>query len=67
MIAWLVGIITFILPLFMLWRMRSKTFRERAELPKFRFLENLGGRAQENNHAPHTDISEEDSHGKSNS
>lgn len=42
MIAWLVGIITFILALFVFWRVRSATFRDRCEEPKFRFLEHLG-------------------------
>jgi hypothetical protein len=42
MTAWLIGIITFILILFLIWRRRSREFRERAEYPKFRFLENLG-------------------------
>jgi FtsZ-interacting cell division protein ZipA len=65
MIAWLVGIITLILLLFVLWRSRSKAFRERAERPKFKFLENLGIRSQENNHELHTEISEEKPDGKS--
>ena len=42
MIAWLVGIITFILLLFIFWRSRSAAFRARCEIPKFKFLENLG-------------------------
>ncbi len=42
MITWVVSIITLILLLFILWRRISKTFRERAELPKIQFLENLG-------------------------
>jgi hypothetical protein len=41
MTAWLMGIITAILALFCLWRMRSSEFRARSERPKFRFLENL--------------------------
>lgn len=42
MIAWLVGIITFVLALFIFWRARSAAFRIRSEAPKFRFLKNLG-------------------------
>ena len=47
MTAWLIGIITFVLILFVVWWTRSPEFRERAEYPKFRFLENLGIRSQE--------------------
>ena len=47
MTAWLIGIITFVLVLFLVWRKRSREFRERAEYPKFRFLENLGIRSQQ--------------------
>ncbi len=42
MIAWLVGIMTLILVLFIIWRARSSAFRERCEAPKYRFLEQLG-------------------------
>jgi hypothetical protein len=42
MIAWIVGIITVILLLFIFWRRSSKTFRERVEEPKYLFLESLG-------------------------
>ncbi len=42
MIAWLIGIMTLILVLFIIWRARSSVFRERCEAPKFRFLEQLG-------------------------
>jgi hypothetical protein len=42
MIGWIVGIVTFILLLFILWRKSSKSFRESAEEPKYRFLESLG-------------------------
>jgi hypothetical protein len=45
MTAWLIGIITFVLILFLIWRRRSREFRERAEHPKFKFLENLGIRS----------------------
>lgn len=63
MIAWLIGIITLILLLFIFWRGRSKTLKDRFENPKFQFLRNLGITApmqkkdsrpkdfQENNHA----------------
>lgn len=47
MTAWLIGIITFVLILFLVWWTRSREFRERAEYPKFRFLENLGVRSQQ--------------------
>jgi hypothetical protein len=42
MIAWIVGIVTLLLLLFVLWRGRSRAFRERAEEPKYLFLESLG-------------------------
>jgi hypothetical protein len=64
MIASLVGIITAILLLFIFWRSRSRAFRDRAERPKFKFLENLGIRPQQNNHSTATEIPEEDSDGK---
>ena len=47
MTALLMGIITVILALFCLWRMRSSEFRARAERPIFRFLENLGQQQRE--------------------
>jgi hypothetical protein len=47
MTAWLIGIITFVLILFLIWRTRSREFRERAEYPKFKFLENLGIRSHQ--------------------
>jgi hypothetical protein len=37
-----------VLILFLVWRNRSREFRERAEYPKFRFLENLGIRSYQN-------------------
>lgn len=42
MIAWIIAIITGILLVFVVWRTVSKSFRERCELPKFLFLQNLG-------------------------
>jgi cytoskeletal protein RodZ len=47
MTEWLIGIITFVLILFLIWWTRSREFRERAEYPKFRFLENLGIQSQQ--------------------
>lgn len=49
MIAWLVGIITAILALFIVWRAASPQFRARAEAPKFKFLENLGIQSHDEN------------------
>jgi len=42
MIASMVTIITLILLFFVIWRMTSRSFRERCELPKYLFLESLG-------------------------
>lgn len=42
MIAWMVTTITLILLFFVLWRMTSRSFRERCEHPKYLFLESLG-------------------------
>lgn len=42
MIGWIIGIVTLILLLFVLWQRASKAFRDRAEEPKFLFLESLG-------------------------
>jgi hypothetical protein len=42
MIAWIVGIVTLLLLLFVFWRGRSRAFRERTEEPKYLFLESLG-------------------------
>jgi hypothetical protein len=47
MTAWLIGIITVVLILFLVWWARSREFRERAEYPKFKFLENLGIRSHQ--------------------
>lgn len=47
MIAWIVGVITAILLVFIVWRARSPEFRARAEAPKYRFLENLGIQSHE--------------------
>lgn len=42
MIAWIVGVVTLILLVLIFWRRASRAFRERAEEPKYLFLENLG-------------------------
>jgi len=42
MIGWIIGIVTLILLLFLFWRRASAAFRERAEAPKYHFLESLG-------------------------
>lgn len=52
MIAWLVGMITAILALFILWRAASPEFRARAEAPKFKFLENLGIQSHDEEKTP---------------
>lgn len=63
MTAWLIGIVTLVLLVFIIWRRSSKTFRERAENPKFRFLENLGLPSSKANGRP-TSTSEENNHEK---
>jgi hypothetical protein len=45
MIAWMVTTITLILLFFVIWRMASRSFRERCERPKYLFLESLGVRS----------------------
>jgi ribonuclease D len=67
MIAWLIGIITLILLLFMLWRWRSKEARERFERPKFQFLNNLGIKLPADQQKSKTDVSQEKKHAKRNS
>ncbi|HEX4029530.1 MAG TPA: hypothetical protein VHX20_04155 [Terracidiphilus sp.] len=42
MIAWILGLVTLILLLFVFWRNASNAFRARSEEPKFLFLESLG-------------------------
>lgn len=66
MIAWLIGIITLILLLLMVWRRRSKTVRDRFEHPKFQFLRNLGINSTTEKHSQ-PDTSEENNHAKPNS
>jgi len=59
MIAWIVGIVTAILLLFMVWRLRSKAFRERVEEPKYLFLESLGFPAPRSDKGAQSHSSEE--------
>jgi hypothetical protein len=66
MIVWIMGIITLILLLFMIWRWRSKEARERFEQPKFQFLRNLGIDVQTDPSKPQS-ISKENKHAKRNS
>jgi hypothetical protein len=66
MTAWLIGIITFVLILFLVWRRRSREFRERAEYPKFRFLESLGIRSHEDQLRNKATESQESRDGKRN-
>jgi hypothetical protein len=67
MIAWLVGIITFVLLVFIVWRQRSRQFYERCERPKYKLLHNLGIELQEDIHKLNADISEEETDAKRNS
>ena len=67
MIAWIIGIITLILLLFMIWRWRSKEVRESFEQPKFQFLRNLGVNLQTGQQKPQADVSKENKHAKRNS
>jgi hypothetical protein len=67
MIAWIIGIITLILLLFMIWRWRSREVRERFEQPKFQFLRNLGIPTKSNQPESKTDITQEKRHAKRNS
>jgi hypothetical protein len=66
MTAWLIGIITFVLILFLIWRRRSREFRERAEYPKFKFLENLGIRSHQDQLPKNATESEESRDGERN-
>lgn len=42
MIVWIVAAVTLILLFFIVWRAFSRSFRERCEEPKYRFLERVG-------------------------
>ena len=63
MIIWIVGIITLILLLFLIWRKASKSFRERCEEPKFLFLTNLGISSPRDQLPTQTQFPQEDKHG----
>ncbi|MGB7265778.1 MAG: hypothetical protein WBC92_09710 [Terracidiphilus sp.] len=60
MIGWIIGIVTFILLLFVFWQKASKTFRDRVEEPKFLFLERLGISLPHDQPQAPTDSSQED-------
>jgi hypothetical protein len=45
MTFWIVTVSTLILLFFIVWHAISRSFRERSEEPKFRFLERLGADA----------------------
>ena len=66
MIAWLIGIITLILLLFMIWRWRSKEVQERLEQPKFQFLRSLGIPLHVNQQELETGVSQENNYAKRN-
>jgi hypothetical protein len=67
MIAWIIGIITLILLLFMIWRWRSKEARERFEQPKYQFLRSLGVTSQVDQQEFKTNGPQENKHAKRNS
>jgi FtsZ-interacting cell division protein ZipA len=67
MIAWLIGIITLILLLLMIWRSRSKEARERFEQPKIQFLRSLSVPTQGNQPESKKDTTQEKKHAKRNS
>ena len=68
MITWIVSAISLILLLFIVWRAISKSFRERCEEPKFRFLERLNADAQRSPSLTSTKPApQEDNHGPSHS
>ncbi len=60
MIGWIIGIVTLILLLFLFWRRASEAFRERAETPKYLFLESLGVRSPHAQSQAQTHTSQED-------
>ena len=68
MIVWIIAVVTLILLFFIVWRALSKSFRERCEEPKFRFLERLSSDAPHS--SPRTAISpapQEENHDPSHS
>ena len=67
MIAWIIGIITLTLLLFMIWRWRSREVRERFEQPKFQFLRNLGIPKPNQSGSKKDTITQEKKHAKRNS
>jgi hypothetical protein len=67
MIVWIIGLITLILLLFMIWRWRSKEARERFEQPKFQFLRSLGVVSPVDPQKSKTNVSQENKHAKRNS
>jgi hypothetical protein len=67
MIAWIMGLITLMLLLFIIGRWRSKEARERFEQPKFQFLRSLGIPSTVDQHESKTDVSLENKHAKRNS
>jgi hypothetical protein len=60
MIAWIIGLVTIILALLVLWQKSSAKFRERAEEPKYLFLESLGIRASRSRQSAQSNSSQED-------
>ena len=67
MIAWIIGIVTFILLLFVFWQKTSAKFRERAEEPKYLFLESLGIRASRSRRSAQSKSSQEEKDESANS
>lgn len=60
MIAWIIGIVTFILLLLVFWQKSSAKFRESAEEPKYLFLESLGIRASRHAQSAQPNSSQEE-------
>ena len=67
MIVWIVTIVTLILVFFIVWRVISKSFRERCEEPKFRFLESLHADASRSSSTATTSAPQEENHGPTHS
>lgn len=63
MIAWVIGAITAILLFFVIWRRLSKSFLDRCEAPKYRFLESLGVTPPSEQQGTHTQSNQEDKDG----
>jgi hypothetical protein len=62
MTVWPMILATVIVLFFLMWRARSREFRERSERPKFHFLENLGLGAHTDVAADPTTKQEETNH-----